>query len=71
MYGFLTSEPNTKVAAIHPKTMPVILRTLEEVDRWMNAPASDVPGLQQRLPDGALQIVASGKKQAALGYRAL
>jgi putative SOS response-associated peptidase YedK len=29
---FLTTEPNTVVAPIHPKAMPVILTTTEEVD---------------------------------------
>jgi putative SOS response-associated peptidase YedK len=46
--------------------MPVILRTPEEVDRWMTAPAADVPSLQMKLPDGSLQIVARGKKQDGL-----
>jgi putative SOS response-associated peptidase YedK len=30
VYGFLTTEPNAIVAPIHPKAMPVILRTDEE-----------------------------------------
>ncbi len=33
LYGFLTTDPNKEVAAVHPKAMPVILRTPEEVDR--------------------------------------
>lgn len=63
LYGFLTTEPNAEVGAIHPKAMPVILRTQEEIDRWMTAPAEDVPKLQQPLPDGALQIIQREKKR--------
>ena len=34
LYGFLTTEPNAEVGAIHPKAMPVILTTEEERDVW-------------------------------------
>jgi putative SOS response-associated peptidase YedK len=37
LFGFLTTEPNTIVAPIHPKAMPVILTTPEEVDLWLGA----------------------------------
>jgi len=63
LYGFLTTEPNAEVGAIHPKAMPVILRTQEEIDRWMTAPAADVPKLQQPLSDGSLVIVARANTQ--------
>jgi putative SOS response-associated peptidase YedK len=43
--------------------MPVILRTTEEIDRWMCAPAEDVVKLQQPLPDGTLRIVAKGPRE--------
>jgi putative SOS response-associated peptidase YedK len=32
IYAFLTTEPNAEVGAIHPKAMPVILTTPEEVE---------------------------------------
>src|ERR1700720_1740664 len=32
LYGFLTTEPNSVVAPIHPKAMPVILTKSEEWD---------------------------------------
>jgi putative SOS response-associated peptidase YedK len=31
-YGFLTTAPNAKVGALHPKAMPVTLTTAEAVD---------------------------------------
>ena len=43
LYAFLTTEPNAEVGAIHPKAMPVILTTPEEVETWMTAPAGGGP----------------------------
>jgi putative SOS response-associated peptidase YedK len=63
LFGFLTTEPNAEVGAIHPKAMPVILRTREEIDLWMNAPTAEAMRLQRPLPDGALKIVARSEKQ--------
>jgi putative SOS response-associated peptidase YedK len=50
------------VAPVHAKAMPVILRTPDEVDRWMTAEWKDAAPMQQPLPDGALKIVATGQK---------
>jgi len=62
LFGFLTCGANVEVHAIHPKAMPVILRTREEIDTWMTAPAQDALALQRPLPDGSLSIVARGAK---------
>ncbi len=58
----MTTEPNAIVAPIHTKAMPVILRTQEEVDLWMTAPAQEALTLQRPLPAAALRIVARGGK---------
>jgi len=63
IFGFLTTEPNKEVGAIHPKAMPVILTTRDEIDLWMTAPAADALKLQRPLADGALRMVARGEKE--------
>jgi putative SOS response-associated peptidase YedK len=65
IFGFLTTEPNAEVGAIHPKAMPVILRTREEIDLWMTEPWSEAAKLQRPLPDATLMVVARGSKQDA------
>lgn len=63
LFAFLTTEPNADVAPIHPKAMPVVLTTSEEIETWMSAPSADALKLQRPLPDGALRIVARGLRQ--------
>lgn len=60
LFAFLTTEANAEVGAIHPKAMPVILTTTDEVERWLTAPAPDALRLQRPLPGGMLRIVARG-----------
>ena len=63
LFAFLTTEPNAEVGAIHPKAMPVILTTPEDLQAWMTAPADEAMKLQRPLPDGALKIIDRGKKR--------
>jgi putative SOS response-associated peptidase YedK len=70
IFGILTTEPNKEVGAIHPKAMPVILTTLEEIDLWMTGSAEDALRLQRPLADGALKIVARGEKEDMGGLAA-
>jgi putative SOS response-associated peptidase YedK len=71
LFGFLTTAPNAIVAPIHPKAMPVILTTAEEVDLWLAADAPKALELQRPLPDDALRIVASGEKEDGAAEKAL
>ena len=57
LYGFLTTEANAEVGAVHPKAMPVILTTPEAVRTWLSAETADLGTLQQPLPDGTLQVI--------------
>jgi putative SOS response-associated peptidase YedK len=66
LFAFLTTEPNTLAKQYHPKAMPVILRTRDEIDTWLDAPTPDALQLQRPLPDDALVIVARGEKQDGL-----
>lgn len=65
LFGFLTTEPNGVVGAIHPKAMPVILTAPDEIEAWLTAPADEALKLQRPLPDTALTIVARGGKNDA------
>jgi putative SOS response-associated peptidase YedK len=63
LFGFLTTEANAEVGAVHPKAMPVILTTPREIEQWMTAPTEEALNLQRPLPDGSLKIVARGEKE--------
>lgn len=57
LYGFLTTEANAEVGAVHPKAMPVILTTPDEVQAWLTVETTELPSLQRPLPDGTLQVI--------------
>jgi putative SOS response-associated peptidase YedK len=57
LFAFLTVEPNGLIATIHPKAMPVILRSEEAIAHWLTAPAQEALKLQRPFPDDGLEIV--------------
>jgi putative SOS response-associated peptidase YedK len=70
LFAFLTTEANKVVGMIHPKAMPAILTTRDEIDIWMTAPIAEVLKLQRPLADDALMIVARGEKEDLGGLAA-
>ncbi|MBP2159562.1 MULTISPECIES: SOS response-associated peptidase family protein [Asticcacaulis] len=62
VFAFLTTDANAEVFEHHPKAMPVILRTPEEIDRWMTIPNAEIPDMQQTLPDGSLKIISFSRE---------
>ena len=63
LFAFLTCPPNALVGKYHPKAMPVILTTRDEVDHWLTAPTPEALKHQRPLPDDALVVVARGEKR--------
>lgn len=63
LFAFLTTDANAEVGAIHPKAMPVILTSEDEIEQWLTAPAQEALRLQRPLPDGMLTIVKRGGKE--------
>ena len=57
LFAFLTVEPNGIVAPIHPKAMPVILRSPEAINYWLTAPVEDALKLQRPFPDDGLEVI--------------
>ena len=56
MFAFLTTEPNSVVAPIHPKAMPVILHD-EDEERWLRAPAEEALELVSPYPAQLMSVV--------------
>lgn len=63
LFGFLTCEPNAEVGDIHPKAMPVIVTSQDEIETWLTAPWDEAKELQRPLPNNSLEIVARGVRQ--------
>ncbi|MFC0199669.1 SOS response-associated peptidase [Paracoccus rhizosphaerae] len=57
LFAFLTCEPNAVVKPIHPKAMPVILTTEDEIEMWMTAEWSEAQVVQRPLADDALIVL--------------
>jgi len=59
----LTTAPDGVVKPVHERAMPVILRTREEIDAWMNGPRQVALELQRPLSDDAVKVVLRDAKE--------
>ncbi len=50
VFAFLTTDPNDIVGSIHPKAMPVILTTPDQIEKWMTSPQEEALTLQRLSP---------------------
>jgi putative SOS response-associated peptidase YedK len=55
VFAFLTTDPNSLVAPIHPKAMPVLLQD-EDEDRWLRAPLADAMELVAPYPAQLMRV---------------
>ena len=60
----LTTSPNGVVGPIHAKAMPVLIRTKDEAEQWLEVPAEEALQLQKRAPDDAIVMLPEEKKAA-------
>ncbi len=67
LFAFLTCEPNAVVKPIHPKAMPVILTSPEDMETWLTADWPVAQALQRPLADDALVVLPSAASEERQG----
>jgi putative SOS response-associated peptidase YedK len=65
LFGFLTTEPNAVVAPIHPKAMPVILTTPDEIDLWLLVDTPEALESQRHCPTMRCESSRVAKRRMA------
>ncbi|WFU06609.1 SOS response-associated peptidase family protein (plasmid) [Rhizobium sp. CB3171] len=66
LFGFLTTDPNEVVGAVHEKAMPAILRDIEEIELWMTASWEEARVLQRPIVNDEL-VELPATQAAVLG----
>ena len=54
-FAFLTTEPNSLIAPVHPKAMPLILH-VEDYDLWLNGEWKDARRLVEPFPSQLMAV---------------
>lgn len=60
LFSLLTTEPNS-VVKLFNKAMPVLLRSLTDVEQWLEGTVEDALELQKPAPDDAIVVVPEKK----------
>jgi putative SOS response-associated peptidase YedK len=63
LFSFLTTAPNTVVAPIHEKAMPVLLLGEAQWETWLTRTMDDALKLQRPAPNDAVRVVMTGPKE--------
>lgn len=66
VHSFMTTKPNSLVATIHPKRMPVMLTTDSDYDCWLNGTTDQALELVKSYPADKMEIVQSATDKTDL-----
>jgi putative SOS response-associated peptidase YedK len=61
LFGFLTTDANAEVGAIHPKAMPVIRTSQEAVEQWLTLPPKERSHCKNRCRTGRSELSRQGE----------
>lgn len=62
--GLQNPAHNNIVEPLHEKAMPVLIRTKDEAEQWLEAPAEEAMKLQKPAPDDASVLLPETKEAA-------
>lgn len=60
VYSFMTTAPNALTASINHERSPVLLRSTDEMDTWINGSPDEARTLLHPTPAEAMTIVQDG-----------
>jgi len=63
LFSFLTTTPNSVVAPIHEKAMPVLLLDEAQREAWLTGTMDEALKLQRPAPNDAITVVMTGEKE--------
>jgi len=66
-FAFLTCAPNEVVGRVHPKAMPVILRSGDAFVRWLSTDGAGAAAMQLPLEDEVMREIAGDEAEGMAG----